>query len=100
MDYSNRITDNSLFRFLIAYTREHSQASDEQIEVLKQQISVYVEDFNSERQEKEKLLEEVKKMKVRVREAEMEAADCRKQVNLMFIFGPNFLISENSVSLF
>ena len=63
------------------FGRPMSRASEEQIEVLKQQISIYVEDFNTEKQEKEKLIEEVKRLKIKLKEAQNEAADCLKQVD-------------------
>lgn len=56
------------------------QLEEEHIEVLKQQISVYIEDFNTEKQEKEKLAEEVRILKGKLREAQKEILDCKKKV--------------------
>ena len=65
--------------------RQSSIISTEQIEVLKQQIAIYAEDFKSENLEKEKLAEEVKRLKSRVREAEREAEESRRQVCLRYL---------------
>ncbi len=55
--------------------------SDEQIEVLKQQIAIYAEDFNSEKEEKNSLLADNKKLADKIRELENELEDLRRQVS-------------------
>ena len=62
------------------FRRQLSTVSEEQIEVLKQQIAIYAEDFNTEKLEKEKLSAEVKRLSAKLREAQNEAAECRRQV--------------------
>ena len=74
-----------MFEFLADLRRQSSIISTEQIEVLKQQIAIYAEDFKSENLEKEKLAEEVKRLKSRVREAEREAEESRRQVCLRYL---------------
>ena len=71
------------------FRRQLSRVSEEQIEVLKQQIAIYAEDFNTEKQEKEKLSAEVKRLNAKLREAQNEAAECRRQVHKCFVCDTN-----------
>ena len=82
---SERMTRSSpaslMFQNEPPFGRQINRVSEEQIEVLKQQISIYAEDFNTEKQEKEKLVGDVKTLKAKLQEAQKDAADCRRQVN-------------------
>jgi len=64
------------------FRRQLSTVSEEQIEVLKQQIAIYAEDFNTEKLEKEKLSAEVNRLSAKLREAQNEAAECRRQMKI------------------
>ena len=58
-----------------------SIVSEEQIEVLKQQLAVYAEDFNTERAEKEKIMEENAKLKEEIKVSREQSDTCSRQVN-------------------
>eukprot|EP00112_Aurelia_sp_Birch-Aquarium-sp1_P016620 Seg3785.1 transcript_id=Seg3785.1/GoldUCD/mRNA.D3Y31 product="TNFAIP3-interacting protein 1" protein_id=Seg3785.1/GoldUCD/D3Y31 len=76
--------------------RQSSIISTEQIEVLKQQIAIYAEDFKSENLEKEKLAEEVKRLKSRLRQAERDAEESKRQ---MKIFENDYILEKEQKQL-
>eukprot|EP00794_Sanderia_malayensis_P011897 gene11897-13131_t len=63
--------------------QQHSLVSAEEIEVLKQQISIYTEDFNSEKEEKEKLQTENKRLKERLHNSERETEEWKRQMQII-----------------
>ena len=60
-----------------------SGSMTEQIEMLKQQISVYADDFANERADRERIQADREAMKDRLKEFEREIALLKQQVNII-----------------
>ena len=71
--------------------RQRSVVSEEQIEVLKQQIAIYAEDFNSEKEEKEKFAEQVKRVTAKLRDTEKKCKSLENEVCTSFSCNKMFL---------